>query len=130
MPAPTSATFSAAALIAAQTAFRDLVDAGSGPGVIRIRSAGDTLLAEVALTDPCGTVNGTTGQLTLTAAGPDTSADAGGTAAYAQVCDSAGTVHLSMPAESGISPVSGKVVFNTLTIVSGQPVEIISAVIG
>ena len=130
MPAPTTATYSAAAISAATTAFRNLIDAGSGPGLIRVRSAADALLAEIVLTDPCGTISGTTGQLTLTPAGPDASADAGGTAAYAQICDSAGTVHLSLPAEAGVSPVSGRIVFNTLTIVAGQPVEIISATIG
>ena len=43
MPAPSAATYSVAALVAAHTSFRNLIDAGSGPGKIRIRSASDVL---------------------------------------------------------------------------------------
>jgi hypothetical protein len=129
MPAPSVATYSAAALVAAHTSFKDLIDAGTA-GFIRIRSAADTLLAQVPLSDPCGTVNGTTGQLVFSIAGPDTSADAGGTAAYAEFCDSAGTVHFSLPAQSGVVAVSDVVVINTLTIVAAAPVYVVSASIG
>lgn len=130
MPAPTSATYSAAALVAAHTSFRDLVDSGSGAGFMRVRDSSDVLLAQIPLSDPCGTVNGTTGQITLSIAGPDTSADANGTAAYVQICDSDGDVYLSLPVQTGTSPVSGYAVFNTLAIVSGSPVDVLSAVIG
>jgi hypothetical protein len=84
----------------------------------------------VPLADPCGTVNGTTGQLTFSIAGPDTSADASGTAAYGEFCDSDGVVHLSLPAQAGSSAVSGKLVINTLAIVAGGPVGVASATIG
>ncbi|HOW46615.1 MAG TPA: hypothetical protein P5305_03760 [Rubrivivax sp.] len=130
MPAPASATYSAQARIDAHTAFRTLVDAGSGAGRIRIRDAADVLLAEISLNDPCGTVNGTTGQLVLSIAGPDTSANANGTAAYGEVCDSDGVVHLALPTQQGVAAVSGKLVLNTLAVVAGGPVEILSAVIG
>lgn len=130
MPAPGSATYSAAAKIAAHTAFLGLIDAGSGAGYIAIRDASDVLLAQVPLDDPGGTVNGTTGQLTLAIAGRDESADASGTAAYAEVCDSDDTVHLSLPAQVGTVAVSGKLVVNTLSVVAGAPFEILSAVIG
>lgn len=130
MPAPTSATYSAAALVAAQTSFKNLIDAGSGAGSIKIRDASDVLLAQVPLSDPCGTVNGTTGQLAFSIAGPDTSADASGTAAYGEFCDSDGVVHLSLPAQAGSSAVSGKLVINTLAIIAGGPVGVASATIG
>ena len=130
MPAPSSATYSAAALIAAHTALRDLIDSGSGAGFVRIRSAADVLLAQVPLSDPCGTVNGTTGQLAFSISGPDTSADASGTAAYAEFCDSSGTVHLSLPAQAGTVAVSGKIVLNTLSIIAGGPVGVVTATIG
>ena len=130
MPAPTVATYSAAALIAAHTSFRDLIDSGSGAGSIKIRDSADVLLAEIPLTDPCGTVNGTTGQLTITPSGRDESADASGTAAYGEFCNSDGTVYLSLPAQAGTAAVSGYIVINTLTIVAGGPVEVLSAVIG
>ena len=130
MPAPTSATYSAAALVAATTAFRDLVDAGSSAGFVRVRDAADVLLAQVPLADPCGNINGTTGQLTLTMSGRDESADASGTAAYGEFCDSDGLVHLSLPAQAGSSAVSGKIIINTLSIVAGGRVEVLSATVG
>lgn len=130
MPAPTSATYSVAAKVAAHTAFRDLIDAGPAAGSIKIRDAADVLLAQIPLSDPCGAVNGTTGQLTLSIAARDESADASGTAAYAEFCDSTGAVHLSLPAQQGAAAVSGYIVLNTLTIAAGGPVEVLSATVG
>lgn len=130
MAVPSVATYSAAALVAANTSFRDLIDAGAAGGAIKIRDAADVLLATIPLTDPCGTVNGTTGKLTITPSGRDESADAGGTAAYGEFCDSNGLVHLSLPVQVGSSAVSGKLVLNTMTIVAGGPVEVISATVG
>lgn len=129
MTVPTVATYSAAAVIAANTSFKDLIDAGSGAGSVKIRDASDVLLATCPLNYPCGTVSGTTGQLTFSFDGRDESADADGEAAYAQFCDSDGNVHLSLPAQVGTSVVSGKVVLNTLAISAGTPVEILSAVV-
>ena len=130
MSAPTEATYSVAALVAAHTSFRDLIDSGASAGFVRIRTSADALLAQVPLNDPCGAVNGTTGQLTFSFSGRDESADATGTAAYAEVCDSDGDVHLALPVQAGTAAVSGKLVLNTLSIVSGGPVEILSATIG
>lgn len=130
MTVPTVATYSAAALVAAHTSFRDLIDSGSGAGFLRIRNSADALLAQVPLNDPCGSVNGTTGQLTFSFSGRDESADATGTAAYGEFCDSDGDVHLALPAQAGTAAVSGKLVLNTLSIISGGPVEVLSATIG
>lgn len=130
MPAPTIATYSAAAKIAAHTAFRDLIDSGSGAGFIRLRSATDVLLAQVPLSDPCGTINGTTGQLSFSIAGPDNEADESGNVAYAQFCDADGDVHLAMPAQAGTTAISGRCVMNTTTVFAGGPVSVISAIIG
>ena len=130
MAVPTVATYSVSALVAAHTSFRDLIDSGSGAGFVRFRDADDVLLAQVPLSDPCGTVNGATGQLTLSIAGPDSSADADGTAAYAEFCDSDGDVHLALPAQAGTVPVPSKVVLNTLTIAAGGPVAVLSATVG
>jgi hypothetical protein len=130
MPAPTTATFSVAALSAAHTAFRDLIDAGTAAGAIRIRDNADVLLATVPLSDPCGSVSGTTGQLTFSIAGPDTSADANGTAAYTQFVDSDGNVHLALPTQQGSAPVANRLVLNTLSIIAGAPVYIVSATLG
>lgn len=130
MPAPSVATYSAAALVAAHTSFRDLIDTGAGTGSIKIRNSADVLLAVCPLLDPCGTVNGGTGQLTFSIGARDEEAAATGTAAYAEFCDVAGAVHLSLPAQAGTVAVSGKIVLNTLSIVLGAPVEVLSATIG
>jgi hypothetical protein len=127
MPAPSVATYSGAAKVAANTAFRDTLDSGSN-ALLRIRDASDVLLVSFTLSDPCGSVNGTTGVLTITAPSA-TNAAASGTAAYAELCTSGGTVHLSLPAQAGTSAVDGKVVINTLALVSGAPVSVVSIVI-
>lgn len=130
MPAPASATYSVAALVAAHTALRDLVDSGPAAGFVRFRDADDVLLAQVPLADPCGTVNGTTGQLVFSVAGQDESADANGEAAYAELCDSTGAAHLALPAQQGGAPVAGVVVMNTTTVLAGGPVAVFSATVG
>ena len=129
MPAPGAPTYSGAAKVAAHTSFRDLVDSGAGAGTIKVYTSADVLLATITLTDPCGTVNGTTGQLTLTASGAATAA-ATGTAAYCAITNSTGTVYLSLDAQAGSSAVSGKIVLNSLSITSGGSVSLISATIG
>jgi len=129
MPAPSSATYSVAALEAAHQAFADLIDAGVDAGFIRIRTASDALLAEIPLSDPCGTVSAVTGRLTFSIAGTDT-ALIDGAAAYGEFVSAPGAVHLSLPAAEGASAVSGYIVLNTLVFATGAEVSIISAVIG
>lgn len=130
MPAPTVATFSAAALVAAQTSFRDLIDSGSGAGAMKIRDAADVLLATATLADPCGTVNGTTGRLTFSVEGSVITPGTAGTAAYAEFCNSDGVVHLAVPCVTGSAAVANRVVMNTLVLFVGQPLTLISARIG
>ena len=125
-----SYAYSAASLVAAHTAFRDLLDTAVGTVKIRIRDAGNVLLAEVILDDPCGTVNGTTGQLTLTVVTQETNAPATGTAATAQVVDGANAVHLTMPCQQGSVGASGACVLSSLGIIAGGEVSVLSAVIG
>ena len=129
MPAPSEATYSVDALVDAHTAVLALIDAGTGPGYIAIRDNSDVLLGSVDMDDPAGTVNGTTGQLTITFPATSNSV-ADGTATYAELCDSDDNVIVSMPAATGVAPVSGSVVINNLEIVSGTPIEVISATIG
>ena len=129
MPYVTVATYEPAALVAAHESFRDLIDGGSGAGFVRLKTAGGTTLAQVPLNDPCGTVNGTTGQLTFSFSGLSPGATAGAVS-FGEFCDSDGTPYLSLPADTGTSAVVGKIIINSLTLVSGAPVEILSAVIG
>lgn len=128
MPAPSVTTFSVQAKIDAHTALLALIDAGTA-GAIKLRDSADVLLCAITLTDPAGTVNGSTGQLTLTVAGAGTGA-ATGTAAYAEICSSDGTVHVAIPAQQGTVAVAGKIVLNTLAIVAGGPVSILSCTFG
>lgn len=128
MAVPVVATYSTQAKIDAHTALLALVDSGTA-GSVKLRSSADALLCTIPLTDPAGSVNGSTGQLTLTQAAT-VNATATGNVAYAELCDSAGTVHLALPAQQGTAPVSGKFVMNTLAVVSGGPVDLLSMVIG
>ena len=129
MPVPTVATYSVDALIAAHTALRNLIDSGSSAGRIDIRGEALELLATVPLSSPAGTINGSTGQFTLSIAAVGSGAYSG-TAAYAEVVDGNNAVHLALPAQAGTAAVAGKVVLNSLSIVAGTEVSVASAVIG
>lgn len=129
MPVPTTPTYSVAAKVAAHTAFRDLIDSGSGAGFVRIKSAADVVLSQINLADPCGTVDGA-GLLTFTLPLSDLSANNDGTAAYAEFCDSDGDVHLALPCAAGEAAASGYFVMQTLTVLAGGPVNVLGATIG
>lgn len=130
MAVPSEATYSTTVLDDAHQAVIDRLDAGTGNAVINIRDASDVLLAQIDLNDPCGTLHATTKQLTFSISGPDTSANASGTAAYGEFADSDGNVHLSLPTQEGASAVSGYLVLNSETIVVSTQVTVASATIG
>jgi len=130
MPAPATFEYSVDTIEAAHQAVLDLIDAGASSGTVKIRDESDTQLAEIPLDDPAGTINVSTGRLTITASGPDTDADATGTCSYGEICDSDGNVILTLPAESGTSAVLGKIVLNSLSIAAGAEVTMVSAIIG
>lgn len=115
---------SASLRTAIATAVRDAIDAGTGPGKIRIFSATPTLLAEITLSDPCGTIAGPTLTFSDTPL-TDTEADAPGTAASADVCDSDDTTVLTLTV--GVPESGADLELATLTIATGQPVQISSA---
>jgi len=125
-----SYTYSVAALTAANTSFLNLLDANANPAKIVIKDAGNTTLAEITLTDPAGTISGSTGALTLGIATQETNAPATGTADTAELQDGAGLVHLTLPCTQGSSAVSGECVLSSLVITAGGTVDVISAVIG
>lgn len=82
----------------ALTQYKDDIDAGSGNGTAKIYSgtipatpetaATGTLLAELVLAKPCGTVAAKT--LTFAAITQDSEANADGVAGYVRIADSAG----------------------------------------
>lgn len=130
MPAPASATYSVDAVEAANTALLALIDAGSSNGYIDLLDEGDAVLATIDFDDPAGTVSGTTGELTLSIAGPDASAANGGVASYGIIYDSDDTAIVSIPTTEGTTAVPGYITMPTTTIVAGSEVEILSGVFG
>lgn len=130
MTVPTTVTWAASVKVAAHTAVRDAIDAGATGGLIRFRDSADVLLGEAILSDPCGTVNGTTGQLTLSIATQEASANASGTIAYGEVCTSAGAVVVALPAQAGAAAVANKLVVQSLIVAIGGAINVLSATIG
>lgn len=121
-----SVNYAAALKTARMQAVRDAVNAGSGPGKLRIFTAAyGTLLVEIPLTDP---VTVAAAVLTLLAA-PATAAAAAGapsTAAIARVVDSDNT----MVAEGLTVGTSGTdVILDSTSITAGQDVTINTATI-
>jgi hypothetical protein len=116
-----------------------LVDAGSGPGKIRIYSgtapanadaalSGNTLLAELPLSDPSFPA-ASSGTLTLdvTPVPEDTSADATGTATFFRILDSDNNPVMqgTVSATGG----GGDLQLNTTSIVAAGPVRVTSLTI-
>ena len=95
------------------------IDSGTGAGYVAIFSDADVELVRKNFSDPCGTVNGTTGEVTLTPTGTQSTAVAG-TPAYALICNSAGTSNSAMPVVQGTAPVAGSMVLNNLSISAGE----------
>lgn len=121
-----SYTYSADALASAHTALRDDLN----DGALVILDASDVELARVTLDNPSGTVDLATGTLTFTILSQEDSAPASGTADHAELRTSGGVFYLRMPCTEGTSAVSGECVMNTLNVVEGTSVEVVSLVIG
>ena len=128
---PTPYTFSPAALIAAHTAFLNLIDTGAAANAtITVHDSLDVLLGTITLDAPSGVVNGTTGQLTFTILTQEASAPATGEIDHIKIRDRDEAEHLTIPATFGAEPVAGYAVFNTLFVQAGKPVEIDSLTLG
>lgn len=113
------------------TQILNAIDAGVGAGLLRIYDgsrpatggAATTLLAELTLSDPCGSV--AAGALTFSAVTSDASANATGTATWARVVTSAGTFVF----DCSVGTSGADINLNTTSIVTGAQVSITSAVI-
>lgn len=127
MPAPAQTNYSLDALINCGTEILALIDGGTGVGKIRIFSEADILLVDLLLGDPGGYVNVITGSLQLDPATGTQTAVASGNATYAQVTDSDNNMVVELPAAEGSVAVSGFIVINALSIVSGSAVTVLSA---
>ena len=118
--------YTTAVKAARMTAVRDQIDGGAGAGVLQIGTTGmATVLAEITLGDPCGTVSGAV----LTLSGfprSDVSANATGTAAAARIRDSGGTdVITGLTVGTSASDIN----LDNTSINTGQTVTINSATI-
>lgn len=116
--------WSLAVEIAVQTAILTALDANGPSASVDIYDSGNVLLSTLPFTFPAGVVSGTTGQLALDFGSRDEAAAATGTASYVQLKTAIGVViEDNIPCEAGSTPVSGKFVMPTLSIVAGAPVE-------
>ena len=129
MPAPTQATYSLEAKIAANTAIRDLIDAQAGNGKLHLMNEEDSIMATFELAKPCGAVNETTGKLVITATGVAVSQSTD-TVTHAALVDSNDDAHLTLPAQEGSAPVAGKVILSSTYLEADGTVEIGSIEIG
>lgn len=115
-------TYSAAAKTARMQAIADLIDAGSGPGVIEIGSSGmASVLATLPLADPCGTAAAGVLTFDMDPAVEDAAADASGTAAAAQIKDSDGTVIIS---GLTVGTAAADIILDSVSITAGQKVSL------
>jgi hypothetical protein len=118
-------TYTTAVKQARMTAVRDAIDGGSGAGYLEIGTTGmASILATIALTDPCGSASGAV--LTLTMPHSDTSADNAGTAAEARIRDSAATDIIT---GLTVGTSATNIILDNLVIAAGQTVTITAATI-
>lgn len=111
------------------TRMTDVVTAIGATGFLNIYTAsGGTLLATIPLANPAGTV--TSGVLTFSGTPlTESSANASGTATYADVSTATGGTGTKVITGLTVSSTSGDIVLSSTSIVSGQPVTITSAAI-
>jgi len=118
------------------TAIRDAIDAGATGGLINVYTgtqpatpetglSGNTLLGTLTFATVCGTIS--SGVLTMAAITEDSSADNSGTATWARITDSTGTVVMDVDVSSTVG--SGAIKMNTTVIVATGPIRIASFVI-
>jgi hypothetical protein len=115
------------------TGTRDFLDTGSGNAKLRLYNGTrpsnggtpTTLLAEIMLDDPCGTV--ASGQLTLTSSDTPLCL-ATGTATWARLINAAGN-HVADGDVSTVAAGTGQVQLDDVNLLAGGRVQIVSAVL-
>ena len=117
-----SVIYNAALKTTRMTSVLTAIDAGAGPGILEIGTTGmATLLAEFTLADPSGTVAGSVLTFDFDPDISDTSANATGTAAAAQIKDSTGTVVVS---GMTVGTSGTDVIIDSVSITAGQTVTL------
>lgn len=114
--------YSAALRTTRMTSVVTAIDAGAGPGKIKIGTAGmGTILATLPLADPCGTVSGDVLTFDFDPDISDTSADNTGTAAAAIITDSDDNTIVS---GLTVGTSGTNVVLDSVSITAGQTVTL------
>ena len=122
-----SVIYNAALKTTRMTSVLTAIDAGAGPGILEIGTTGmATLLAEFTLADPSGTVAGSVLTFDFDPDISDTSANATGTAAAAQIKDSTGTVVVS---GMTVGTSGTDVIIDSVSITAGQTVTVTTGTI-
>lgn len=117
--------YSAALRTTRMNAVVTAIDAGSGPGKLKIgTTAMGTILATLPLADPCGSVSGDVLTFDTSPALSDSSADNTGTAAAATITDSDDNVIVS---GLTVGTSGTNIVLDSVSITAGQTVTITSA---
>jgi hypothetical protein len=124
-----SVTYTTAAKNARLDAVAALIDAGAGPGKLKIRDASNVVLATLTLADPCAPA-AASGILAFDFDPDisDTSADASGTAANAIFTDSNDTTVISGLTVT-VNGGGGDIQLDSVGITAGQTVTITTAAI-
>lgn len=122
--------YSVAAWVAAHTALlAEMLDDTTAEPKLKLYDSGPVKLAEFVIDDAGSSVAAGTGDITILIATQEDAALASGTAAYLDFCDGDGTVHYRLSCQQGTVAVAGKCVMNSLAIVAGAPVDILSVTI-
>lgn len=122
--------YSVAAWVAAHTALlAEMLDDTTSEPKLKLYDSGPVKLAEFVIDDAGSSVAAGTGDITILIATQEDAALASGTAAYLDFCDGDGTVHYRLSCQQGTVAVAGKCVMNSLAIVAGAPVDILSVTI-
>lgn len=119
-------TYSATIKAARMTAVRDTIDAGVGAGKLEILDAGDVLLAEIQLVEPCGEVVGGVLTFDFDPDISDTAANASGTAAKAQIKDGSGVAQVT---GLTVGTSAADIILDSVAITAGQTVTITAGTI-
>lgn len=130
MPVQYLSTYSPVALIAMHTALLSVIDSDSNPGSVTIHDDTDTLLAEIPLAYPGGSIDPVTGILSINMNGSEESAPGEGTPNYGTLRNGLGEAIHSLPCQLGNEAVAGKCVINTEYIEIGGKVDLVSWIIG
>lgn len=123
-------TYSTAMKTKRMQAVADDIDEGAGAGTLEIgTTAMGTVLATFQLTEPCGLVATDTLTFDMDPDISDTSADATGTAAAAQIKDGGGVVVISGLTVTTVAVGTGDIQLDSVSITAGQTVTLATGTI-